>query len=135
MSDIKALFEGKVKGELVFAPFIDKKYLSDFIGYYQGKADVYVKPVDDEDVQAVMKIAYANKLNVTIRGAGTNLAGSTIPDGGVVLDMSGMNKILKLDEDTLTITVEPGVILKDLIKYVEDRGYLYAPDPAEKGVP
>ena len=62
-----------------------------------------------------MKIAYANKLNVTIRGAGTNLAGSTIPDGGVVLDMSGMNKILKLDEDTLTITVEPGVILKDLI--------------------
>ena len=133
MSDIKALFEGKVKGELVFAPFIDKKYLSDFIGYYQGKADVYVKPVDDEDVQAVMKIAYANKLNVTIRGAGTNLAGSTIPDGGVVLDMSGMNKILKLDEHTLTITVEPGVILKDLIKYVEDRGYLYAPDPAEKG--
>lgn len=133
MSDIKALFEGKVKGELVFAPFIDKKYLSDFIGYYQGKADVYVKPVDDEDVQTVMKIAYANKLNVTIRGAGTNLAGSTIPDGGVVLDMSGMNKILKLDEDTLTITVEPGVILKDLIKYVEDRGYLYAPDPAEKG--
>lgn len=133
MSDIKAFFEGKVKGELVFAPFIDKKYLSDFIGYYQGKADVYVKPVDDEDVQTVMKIAYANKLNVTIRGAGTNLAGSTIPDGGVVLDMSGMNKILKLDEDTLTITVEPGVILKDLIKYVEDRGYLYAPDPAEKG--
>ena len=133
MSDIKALFEGKVKGELVFAPFIDKKYLSDFIGYYQGKADVYVKPVDDEDVQTVMKIAYANKLNVTISGAGTNLAGSTIPDGGVVLDMSGMNKILKLDEDTLTITVEPGVILKDLIKYVEDRGYLYAPDPAEKG--
>lgn len=133
MSDIKALFEGKVKGELVFAPFIDKKYLSDFIGYYQGKADVYVKPVDDEDVQTVMKIAYANKLNVTIRGVGTNLAGSTIPDGGVVLDMSGMNKILKLDEDTLTITVEPGVILKDLIKYVEDRGYLYAPDPAEKG--
>ena len=133
MSDIKALFEGKVQGELVFAPFIDKKYLSDFIGYYQGKADVYVKPVDDEDVQTVMKIAYANKLNVTIRGAGTNLAGSTIPDGGVVLDMSGMNKILKLDEDTLTITVEPGVILKDLIKYVEDRGYLYAPDPAEKG--
>ena len=133
MSDIKALFEGKVKGELVFAPFIDKKYLSDFIGYYQGKADLYVKPVDDEDEQAVMKIAYANKLNVTIRGAGTNLAGSTIPDGGVVLDMSGMNKILKLDEDTLTITVEPGVILKDLIKYVEDRGYLYAPDPAEKG--
>ena len=133
MSDIKALFEGKVKGELVFAPFIDKKYLSDFIGYYQGKADVYVKPVDDEDVQTVMKIAYANNLNVTIRGAGTNLAGSTIPDGGVVLDMSGMNKILKLDEDTLTITVEPGVILKDLIKYVEDRGYLYAPDPAEKG--
>ena len=133
MSDIKALFEGKVKGELVFAPFIDKKYLSDFIGYYQGKADVYVKPVDDEDVQTVMKIAYANKLNVTIRGAGTNLAGSTIPDGGVVLDMSSMNKILKLDEDTLTITVEPGVILKDLIKYVEDRGYLYAPDPAEKG--
>lgn len=54
-----------------------------------------------------------------VRGAGTNLAGSTIPDGGVVLDVSDMNKILELDDETLTVTVQPGVILRDLIEYVE----------------
>ena len=133
MKDIKSLFEGKIKGILVFGKDIEKKYLSDFIGARVGHADVYARVKDEDDVQIILKIAYANRLNVVVRGAGTNLAGSTIPDGGVVLDVSDMNQILELDDETLTVTVQPGVILRDLIEYVEKRGYLYAPDPAEKG--
>ncbi len=43
MKDIKSLFEGKIKGILVFGKDIEKKYLSDFIGARVGHADVYQK--------------------------------------------------------------------------------------------
>ena len=43
-----------------------------------------------------------------------------------------MNHILELDEDNLTLTVEPGVLLMDIYEYVEPKGYFYAPDPGEK---
>lgn len=70
---------------------------------------------------------------MTPRGAGTNLVGSTVPvDGGIILDFSHMDKILELDENTMTITVQPGLLLQDLQKYVEERGLFYPPDPGEK---
>lgn len=43
-----------------------------------------------------------------------------------------MDKILELDENTMTITVQPGLLLQDLQKYVEERGLFYPPDPGEK---
>ena len=132
MQDLKSLFEGKIKGTIATGCDIDPKYLTDFVGARRGKADVYVQALDEEDVKNTLVIANEHKLPVVVRGAGTNLTGSTIPDGGIVLDVSAMNKILSLDEETLTVTVQPGVLLKDLIAYVEERGYLYAPDPAEK---
>lgn len=121
-----------IKGKTVFGNNIDKKLLTDFKGFKVGFADAYVKAEDEDDVRTALQFAHKNKLPVVIRGAGTNLAGSTIPEGGIVLDMTGMNRIIELDEKAMTVTVEPGVILKDLIEYVEQRGYLYAPDPAEK---
>ena len=70
---------------------------------------------------------------MTPRGAGTNLVGSTVPvDGGIILDLSHMDKVLELDENTMTITVQPGLLLQDLQKYVEERGLFYPPDPGEK---
>lgn len=132
MQDLKSLFEGKIKGTIATGCDIDPKYLTDFVGARHGKADVYVQALDEEDVKNTLVIANEHKLPVVVRGAGTNLTGSTIPDCGIVLDVSAMNKILSLDEETLTVTVQPGVLLKDLIAYVEERGYLYAPDPAEK---
>lgn len=75
----------------------------------------------------------AHDIPVTPRGAGTNLVGSTVPvDGGIILDFSHMDKVLELDENTMTITVQPGLLLQDLQKYVEERGLFYPPDPGEK---
>lgn len=133
MSDLQQLFDGRIKGSVVYGADIEQKYLTDFVGAHVGFADAYIKVLDENDVQTALKIAYENKIPVVVRGAGTNLSGCTIPEGGIVLDVSAMNHILELDEENLTVTVEPGVILRDLIEYVEKRGYLYAPDPAEKG--
>ena len=84
-------------------------------------------------VSAVMKYAYDNVIPVTVRGSGTGLVGACVPVmGGIVLDMSGMNKVLELDEENLTITVEPGMLLMELAAYVEENGFFYPPDPGEK---
>ena len=86
-----------------------------------------------EEVSGVLRYADENGIPVTPRGAGTNLVGSTIPlHGGIILDVSRMNRILELDRDTMTATVEPGILLKDFQSYVEERGLFYPPDPGEK---
>lgn len=61
------------------------------------------------------------------------MVGSTVPDhGGIVLDLTRMNRILELDYETFTATVESGVILQDFQRYVEEQGLFYPPDPGEK---
>lgn len=112
---------------------IEEKYLTDTLGRLKGKADALVFPISTEEVSGVLKFAYNNKIPVTPRGAGTNLVGSTVPtDGGIVIDLSKMNRILELDKETFTATVEPGVVLKDFQEYVEKEDLFYPPDPGEK---
>lgn len=111
---------------------IPEEYLTDVLKRLKGTAEAVVKPNSKEQVANVMQWAYQNNVPVTPRGAGTNLVGSTVPDHGIVLDLSGMNRILEIDAETMTATVEPGVILEDFQKAVEERGFFYPPDPGEK---
>jgi glycolate oxidase len=88
-------------------------------------------PESTEEVSKIMKVAFRESVPVTPRGAGTNLAGETIPvRGGVVLCLTRMDKILSIDEQNLIAIVQPGVINMDLQKAVEKLGLMYPPDPA-----
>lgn len=117
----------------IVAHDIPEKYLSDTLGRLKGEAAALVFPQSTEEVCKILKYAYKHDIPVTPRGAGTNLVGSTVPvDGGIILDFSHMDKVLELDENTMTITVQPGLLLQDLQKYVEERGLFYPPDPGEK---
>lgn len=112
---------------------IDEKYLSDNLGRRKGKAAALVFVKSTEEVSHILKYANSHEIPITPRGAGTNLVGSTVPtENGIVLDLSLMNKVLEIDEETFTATVEPGVILEDFQKLVESRGLFYPPDPGEK---
>ncbi|OCN02106.1 2-hydroxy-acid oxidase [Clostridium sp. W14A] len=112
---------------------IEPKYLSDTLGRLRGNAEAILFVRSTEEVSAVLKYAHENRIPVTPRGAGTNLVGSTVPvDGGIILDLSLMNKVLELDRDTLTATVEPGILLQDFQAFVEKQGLFYPPDPGEK---
>ncbi|GLB25814.1 glycolate oxidase [Lacrimispora xylanolytica] len=103
--------------------------LSDTISY----PDLVVKVKSPEEVSSILKYAYENTIPVTPRGSGTGLVGASVAiDHGIMLDTSLMNHFLELDEDNLTITVEPGVLLMELAAYVEERGLFYPPDPGEK---
>lgn len=119
--------------ERVLTGQIPEEYLSDKLGRKKGHAEAVVRVLGTEEVQEVLRFAWAHDIPVTPRGAGTNLVGSTVPvQGGIILDLSGMNRILSFDAGTFSITVEPGILLTDLQQYVEARGYFYPPDPGEK---
>lgn len=95
--------------------------------------EVVVQALSTEEVSKIMKYSYENKIPVTPRGSGTGLVGASVPIyGGIMIDLSKMNNILELDEENLTLTVEPGVLLMEIGKFVEENDLFYPPDPGEK---
>ena len=95
---------------------------------------VVVKPTTVNQIAEIMRIANAEQIPVTPRGAGTGLSGGALPvHGGILLSMEKFNKILEIDERNLQATVEPGVINQVFRDAVEAKGLFYPPDPASRG--
>lgn len=95
--------------------------------------DVVVQAVSTEEVSAIMKYAYENRIPVTPRGAGTGLAGGAVAlYGGIVLSLEKMNRILEWDMETLTVVVEPGVLVMELANAAIEKDLFYPPEPGEK---
>ncbi len=123
----------KDEERVVYGDKIEQKFLSDTLGRKKGKACALVFVKSTQEVSDVMRFAHENRISVTPRGAGTNLVGSTVPfNNAIILDFSKMNRILEIDKENFTATVEPGVVLKDFQQYVESLGLFYPPDPGEK---
>ncbi len=88
-----------------------------------------------EQVAAVLTLASRHRTPVVTRGSGTGLSGGSVPtQGGVVLCLSRMNRILELDVANLTMMVEPGVINADAGARAEAAGLFYPPDPGSMRV-
>lgn len=112
---------------------ISDDYSHDELGGISKMPEVMVEVLSTEEVSSIMKYAYANHIPVVVRGSGTGLVGASVPIfGGIMLNMTKMTRIKELDENNLTLTVDPGVLLMDISKYVEDRDFFYPPDPGEK---
>lgn len=94
-------------------------------------SDVVIFPETIEEVQQVVKFANIHEIPVTARGAGTNLIGACLPDsGGIVMNFSKMNKIKRINKTDMTAIVQPGVVVGDLQKAVEEIGLFFPPDPS-----
>ncbi|MED1793113.1 FAD-binding oxidoreductase [Brevibacillus nitrificans] len=105
-------------------------YSYDATPMQQALPDVVVMPKSTVEVQQVVRVAAEHQIPIVTRGAGSNLCAGTIPvGGGIVLVLSRMNQILEIDEQNLTITVQPGVRTSDIHQAVEARGLFYPPDP------
>ncbi len=112
---------------------ISEEHSHDELGGIRRMPDVLVRAMSTEEVAAVMKYADEHLLPVVVRGSGTGLVGSAVAlEGGIMLETTGMNNILELDEENLTVTVQPGVLLMDLAAFAEEHNFLYPPDPGEK---
>jgi len=111
---------------------ISEDYCHDELNTIRAYPEVLIEVLSSSEVSEIMKYAYANDIPVVARGSGTGLVGSSVPlHGGIMLNMTKMNKILELDDENLTLTVEPGVLLMEIAKFVEDFELFYPPDPGE----
>ncbi|RFU68535.1 glycolate oxidase subunit GlcD [Bacillus sp. V59.32b] len=105
-------------------------YSYDSTPNYQALPDAVVSPRNTAEVAEIVKICNEHHVPIVPRGSGTNLCGGTCPlEGGIVMLFKHMNRILEIDEENLTATVQPGVITFDVITAAEARGLFYPPDP------
>ena len=93
--------------------------------------EAVVQPSDRDQVVEIVKLANRNSIPLTARGAGTGMSGGATPlKGGIVIDMTRLNKIRKIDAQHKYAIVEPGVITFDFASQVAKIGLLYPPDPS-----
>ena len=97
---------------------------------FQAMPNCIVSPRNANEVAAVVKLCNEHKIPIVPRGSGTNLSAGTTPlKGGVVLLFKHMDRIIEIDEENLTMTVQPGVITAHIIAAAEKIGLFYPPDP------
>ena len=97
--------------------------------------NVIVRPKTIDHVQKIMRYADKNKIPVVPRGAGSGTSGHTVPiDGGIVLDMKQMNRILDIRPQDMLVKVEPGVVDDDLNRALKPLGLFYPPAPASSRI-
>jgi glycolate oxidase len=93
--------------------------------------EVVVQVISAQQVSEVFKLAQRERIPVTPRGGGYGLSGGAVAvQGGIVMSMTRMNRILEIDKENLMVTVEPGVFTGDIHRAVEAEGLFYPPDPA-----
>lgn len=100
-------------------------------GCKRPRPDVVVFPGSAQEVSEILKFANRNGIPVVPRGAGAGgLGGVLALEGGIVIDMKRMNKIVNLDEVSYNVTAQAGIFQVDLETYLNDRGYTLNHFPA-----
>lgn len=131
--DIKHLISLTAPERVFYGENISEDYFHDELGGCKSQPEVVIKVISSDEVVAIMKYSHSRKIPVTPRGQGTGLVGASVAlYGGIMLDLTLMNHFLELDEVNMCLTLEPGVLLMDIAKYVEVHGLFYPPDPGEK---
>ena len=96
--------------------------------------DVVVFPTCTQQVVDIVKLANRHDVPFVARGAGTGLSGGALAlEGGIVIEMCRMNKILEVDYGNQRAVVQPGLVNLHLSLAVSDGGFYYAPDPSSQG--
>ena len=123
----------QLASEVITGNAIHEDYFHDELAGKRYPPEAVVRPRSTAEVSAVLKYANDHNIPVTPRGQGTGLVGGSVSlYGGIMLDMTAMNKILEIDRENLTMTVEPGVLLMEIPPAIQGYGLFYPPDPGEK---
>lgn len=97
-----------------------------------GRPGLIVFPANTEEISAILKKAHEANIPSVARGFATNLSGGTIIEDGIVICLSRLNKILKIDIKNKFVVVEPGVTNLEVQEALAPYGCYYAPDPASQ---
>jgi len=101
----------------------------------ESKPGAVLLPGTTDEVIRIMRLCHETGVSVSPRGSGTSLSGGSLStDGGVVIQTSRMDRIIEIDQENLTATVEPGVLTSALHRAVEALDLFYPPDPASMNI-
>jgi glycolate dehydrogenase FAD-linked subunit len=99
------------------------------------RPDAAVWPESTEHVAEIVKFANEHRIPIVPRGAGTSLSGGVIPiRGGIIVDLSRMNRILEMSIENRYVRVQAGVVCDDLNRALAKHGFTFPPDPASSSV-
>jgi glycolate oxidase len=132
--------KGKIREIVGSDNFLDSHedklcYSFDGTPIFQYLPEAVVFTEDEEQISRIVKLANEEKFNIVPRGAGTGLSGGSVPvENSIVVVMTKWDKILEVDTQNLTATVQPGVVTGVLQKEVEKFGLFYPPDPGSLNV-
>ncbi len=97
---------------------------------YKGRAEIVVRPSNASEISEIVKLANEYKIPVIPRGAGSGATGGAVPiSGGIVVELTRMNRILEIDTRNLQVVVEPGVVHANLNKELAKYGFFFPVDP------
>jgi glycolate oxidase len=110
-----------------------RPYECDGLALYRALPPVVILPEDESQIIAVVQACKAFNIPIVPRGAGTGLSGGAMPHPrGVLLGVSKLNRILKVDPESATAVVEPGVRNLAISEAAAPLGLYYAPDPSSQ---
>lgn len=110
-------------------------YECDGLTLHSQLPDFVVFPSSTEEVRAVIEVAKAYQIPFLPRGAGTCLSGGAVAvEGGIILELSRMNQIVKVDFENRLAIVQPGVVNLHVTQAARERNFYYAPDPSSQMV-
>ena len=108
-------------------------YECDGLPLFKNKPDVVVFPKNAEEVAQIVRIANEFKIPFLPRGAGTGLSGGAFAaEGGILIELQRMNRILSIDVENRLAVVQPGVVNLHISQATAPYGLYYAPDPSSQ---
>ncbi len=99
---------------------------------YKGDCSAVYFPENETEIIKIVKDANSKNEKITIAGNGTGLTGARVPEGGIVISMSKLDKVLDINSDIKYAILQPAVILRDFQNLVSENGLFYPPDPTEQ---
>ena len=135
-SDLVAELTALVGSDVVRSDAVSlQAYSRDATPMFEGLPEVIVAPRNTAEVAKIVKFAHDTKTPIIARGAGSNLCAATVPlNGGIVMSMTNMNKILEVSKSEMIAVVQPGVTNLALDQLVEKEGLRFVPDPGSRNV-
>jgi glycolate oxidase len=136
MSDLVSQLTALLGSDVVRGDAVSlQAYSRDATPMFEGLPEVIVAPRNTQEVSKVVKFAHDTKTPIIARGAGSNLCAATVPlNGGIVMSMTNMNKVLEVSKSEMIAIVQPGVTNIDLDELVEKKGLRFVPDPGSRNV-
>lgn len=133
IEDLSRTLGRQIRGE-VRKSLVDRAVYSTDASNYRILPEAVVIPKTPRDIEIAVSEASARDMPVTVRGAGTSLAGQAVGEG-IILDLSKhMNRVIDVDAGGRKVRVEPGISIDSLNRNLSPLGLMFGPDPSSASV-